>query len=284
MQNYDPTVPQSLKKLQEWFASIIVRPIDDHSQMMPTSPSNIPMEIEARQYIVPSPTLKPDQRIQLYNQQYWWRLLSTLHDNFPSATRLLGYHTFNHKIAIPFLQKYPPNHWSLNHLGKELPEWVRKNYKGEIPLLIQDSIDADWSYVKSFFAGNLPFPLGSEEETLNKKLTLQPHVNLHQFSHPFMAFRDEVVDQSPEYWQENPLPDMGSKGKYFFVIYRSSQYNIVWFEIDYPQYAILSTFKEGRSIAEICDWLENQEQEIQEAAKDKLHLFFQEWTARQLLA
>ena len=77
---FDKKVPLELKKTQEWFASIITRPIDVENQMMPISPSGVPMEEEAKRFIVPRPKLRADERIQIYNQQYWWRLLNILQD------------------------------------------------------------------------------------------------------------------------------------------------------------------------------------------------------------
>lgn len=105
---FDAKVPFKLKKTQLWFGSIIGRPIDEDSKMNPISPAGQPIEIEACDFIRPSPTLRPAQRIQIYNQQYWWRLLSSMHETFPLVTRLFGYHDFNKIIAIPYLVKFPP--------------------------------------------------------------------------------------------------------------------------------------------------------------------------------
>src|SRR4051794_31429096 len=98
---YDSKVPLQLKKELQWFASILARPIDQENQMNPISPSGLSMELEAAQHIAPSPTLRPSQRIQIYNQQYWWRLINVLHESNPMLVRLMGYLDFNRNIAIP---------------------------------------------------------------------------------------------------------------------------------------------------------------------------------------
>src|SRR4051812_44875922 len=107
---FDAAVPTQLKRMQEWFASIITRPVDEESRINPLSPEGVPMEQEACRYITPSATLLPAQRIQIYNQQYWWRLLSIMHELYPLVTRLFGHRDFNQTIAIPYLVKYPPSH------------------------------------------------------------------------------------------------------------------------------------------------------------------------------
>jgi hypothetical protein len=128
---FDSKVPTLLKETQEWFGSIISRAIDGNSQMNPISPTGRPMREEAWDHIRPSPTLQPAQRIQIYNQQYWWRLVNTLQESFPLVTRLFGFHAFNFTIAMPFLLKYPPNDWTLNSLGDRLPRWIEEEYKAD---------------------------------------------------------------------------------------------------------------------------------------------------------
>ncbi|MEM1282790.1 MAG: DNA-binding domain-containing protein, partial [Chlamydiota bacterium] len=263
MSEYDETVPLALKKTQEWFASIITQPIDDNSQMEPQSPLGVPMTVEAAKYIIPSPTLEPDKRIEIYNQQYWWRLLSTLHDNFPLTTRLFGYHDFNKMVGFPYLQKYQPNHWSLNHLGDLLPKWIREDYHEEDQPLIQDSIDSDWAYVKGFFAKELPFELENEQEMIEQTFYLQPCISLFKFTHRLLPFRDVMIDQEPEYWEKENFPTLEGNSNYFFVIYRDSYYNVCWLEVDEAQFLLLSRFKIGQSVIEICNWLEKQSKEMQ---------------------
>jgi len=60
---FDVRSPQQLKQCQQWFASIIVRPIDEDSRMDLVAPSGVAMEIEAKNYIKPSRTLTSAGRI-----------------------------------------------------------------------------------------------------------------------------------------------------------------------------------------------------------------------------
>ena len=151
---YDTKVPNRLKNTQEWFASIITMPIDENSKMNPVSPRGISMKEEAKQYIRPSHALEPHQRIEIYNQQYWWRLLSTLHDIFPFVSRLFGFELFNLTIGMHYLNKYPPIHWSLNDLGTRMPQWVEEEYHEEDRHLILNAVRIDCAYNDSFF---MPF-------------------------------------------------------------------------------------------------------------------------------
>ena len=98
--NNDST-PSQLKSTQEWFASIITHPLGKNDTIQSLSPHGCLIAEEAARYVIPSPTLHPHLRMQIYNQQYWWRLLNTLHANFPMLTRLLDVTLLMKKLAFP---------------------------------------------------------------------------------------------------------------------------------------------------------------------------------------
>ena len=175
----DPKIPPDLHTIQKWFASIITRPIDCESQINPMAPSGRPISEEARDFISPSPKLSADERIQIYNQQYWWRTLSILHQNFPTLTRLFGYTDFNHSIGMPFLTRYPSRHWSLSLLGNQLSHWIEEDYTAQDKPLIFHTAEVDWAYQTLFFAPpsiDLPPSL----DLFSKKIDLQSHIKAFQ--------------------------------------------------------------------------------------------------------
>ena len=61
----------------------------------------------------PGPHLTAQQRIGLYNQQYWFRLFTIMQEQYPTVTRLFGFGSYNREIAEPFLLRFPPNHWAI---------------------------------------------------------------------------------------------------------------------------------------------------------------------------
>ncbi len=286
--SFDPTAPAKLKKSQKWFASIITRPIDEDSRMNPISPVGELMEEESWDYILPSPTLRPAQRIELYNQQYWWRLLSILHETFPLLTRLFGYHDFNQTIAFPYLQKYPPTHWSLNELGVNLSSWITDNYHRSDKSLIKDAADIDWAYNRSFLApenspltANLP---NSDDisKLLECKLYLQPSVTLFSYPYDLFNFRLEFLTQEPEYWIENDFPEL-HKSQKWIVLFRNFRNDLIWEEISESEYHLLLRFQKGDSIEDACQWLEEQKTELYTAAANNIHTWLQGWVVKKWL-
>lgn len=286
---FDTAAPHKLKDVQLWFASIITRPIDCNSRMTLISPMGAPMEIEAAHYIAPSPTMRPEQRIELYNQQYWWRLLSALHDSFPLVTRLFGYSDFNHTIGFPYLVAHPPSHWSLNELGNHLPEWLESSYNASDKKLVCDAARLDWAYNKNFVAPQLQ-RLHNEntddnqavQQLFSTELYLQPSVELLYFDYDLYSYRQAFLKEEPEFWIDNPFPPLEKK-PLWSVLYRSSDNNIHWLEVSKGEYLLLQRFKDGTSIEECCEWLEDQPDEIAAEAAEQLHLWLQRWISKQWL-
>lgn len=288
---FDPTVPTKLKQTQKWFAGIITRPIDQDSRMNPISPKGKPMEDEAWDFIKPSPTLRPAQRIELYNQQYWWRLLSVMQENFPFLTRLFGYQEFNRAIAFPYIVKSPSSHWSLNRLGSNLLKWIDKEYQASDKELISIAATLDWAYCCSFSAAesaplrlnNLPIE-GDVDSLLKVKLYLQPHIKLFSYKADYFQLRFDMLTQSVEHWIENDFPLLASENKkYYFILFRDKKTNLVWNQLSEAEYTLLSRFQKGATIDECCDWLEKQRKKSLKEANEYIPQWFKEWVAKRWL-
>lgn len=286
MREYDKNVPLILKQEQDWFGSIISRPIDQESRMEPVSPTGQSMEEEAAYHIIPSPTLRPAQRIQIYNQQYWWRLLNTLHEIFPLVVRLFGYVEFNRLIGIPYLVKYPPRHWSLAQLGDRLSLWCLEEYQEIDKKLVSQAAHLDWGFSNSFTVRSLPSlrieDLSMKEE---EKLFLQPHLVLFELEYDLLRYRVDFLKEEPDYWIDHEFPILHSRGskkgeKEYHILYRNAKNEISWKHISSLEYQILILFQKGATLQDVCNWLENLDADLQKNANEHLQEWFQEWAAR----
>lgn len=275
--------PYRLKATQEWFASIITNQLGENNTIQSYSTNGILIAEEAARYITPSSKLRPHQRMQIYNQQYWWRLLNTLHTNFPLVTRLFGYHAFNEKIGIPYLLKYPPNHWSLNLLGERLPKWVVECYQEPDQALILNAANLDWAFMASFIAPQHPSPnlcqLINEnpESLLSQIFYLQPHINLFKWDYDLLRFRENFLKQDVDYWIEHRFPDLPKGKTYFFILYRNANNHLASCEISKEEFILLECFKTGTNLIDACAYIESQEAAIYEVVSNHLQKWIQSW-------
>lgn len=284
---YDKKVPLVLRREQEWFGSIIGRPIDTQNRIHPVSPSGQSIEIEASEHIAPSPTLQPFQRIEIYNQQYWWRLLNIMHESFPLTVRLLGYFDFNQKIGFPYLTKYPPGHWSLSFLGDRIIKWCEEEYQEENKKLIKEALELDLSFTLCFVCGSVPSLTSDDlkdpseaEAIFSQTLFLQPFIFLFDYEYSLPHYRMILLGQDCKYWNEQGLPVLEKTQKCYFVIFQSKNNDILWKEISFAEHFILSQFKKGSTIDHICELMEEQDPACFELVSANLQAWFHEWTQR----
>lgn len=269
--------PDSLLEIQKWFGKTISQPLLPSNLLPEISPFGTDTKREAEKYIAPSATLEPYQRVEIYHQQYWWRLLDSMHQNFPFVLRLFGYEGFNTQIAIPYLSCFPPTDWALCKLGLTLPDWINKEYRKEDQNLVLNASEIDVAAHISFWSKDLKpldFDKMPQNEILEKKITLQPHVSLFHFSSDLFSAREQFLEQEVEYWNTHPFPEIIHKHSYF-VLYRSLSNTVKWKEVTFGEYKMLSYFKEGTSINEAIEMIEN---EAYEEAIEQLFFWFREWT------
>lgn len=282
----DPRCPAELKTLQAWFASVITRPLNEEDKVQSLSPTGQPLEEEAKHFIVRSAKLQPHQRIQIYNQQYWWRLLSTLHEIFPLLTRLFGYYDFNRMIGVPYLQTYPPSHWSLNCLGNKMPTWVEKHYLSNDKNLILDIARVEVAYNSLFLAALKP-PLNQPspeqlEKLMTTPLTLQPYIALFNFNYHLFQFRNEMISEGDgDGWLEKDFPEIQQGRVFYFVLFRNQNSQMTWEEISYSEHLLLSFFRAGSTLENACDELERSSHA--ERAVQDISGWFRKWAERKWL-
>lgn len=285
---YDAALPSALKEVQRWFAGIITRPIDGESKMMPISPAGRPLVSEACDYIAASPFLAPHERIEIYNQQYWWRLFSVMQEAFPLVTRLFGCHDFNKTIATPYLLQNPPDHWSLFFLGHRLPEWLKENYHCEDRELILAATQLDDAFCKGYLAVHHSMAYDSDDKDnithahamLETPMYLQRHITLFCWPWDLMAFRIAFLKEEPDHWVDNDFPNMDNAGPFHYILYRNKNNNMVWEAITAAEHHVLALFPENPSIAQVCQALERG---CNEALYAEISINLEKWIQKWLI-
>lgn len=277
------SIPPSLKATQEWFAKVITGKLNKKNHLQPYTNDFLFLSKEASHYIKPNADLSSQERIQIYNQQYWWRLLKILHTHFPFTTRLLGYQTFDEEVAIPYLTKFPPNHWSLNEIGNNLPQWIKSCYSKTNRSLIFQAAFLDWAFAFSFIAAEKPiveaslFASLNHEELMYQIFYLQPHVHLLHWDYDLLNFRETLLKQEVDYWSSHPFPPLNKTTQHFFVLYRTNHYQIAWRSITSEEMQFLNLFKKGSHLAEAFEWLSEKDPTFQSSVASQLQNWLLQW-------
>jgi len=123
---------RSLSNIQQWMQAVIVHPDGIHvgaqSAANPLAQrGNFASEIIAIDaMILPSKQLTSQQRMDVYANAYYARLLECLRDEYPALVLLLGEETFN-AFAFDYLQCHPSQSYTLADLGRHFPAFLRDN-------------------------------------------------------------------------------------------------------------------------------------------------------------
>lgn len=114
--------PEALRRLQEEFGRATRTPLSFASGHMRCQPDAYPNG--ASDAVSPRGEQSPRERLAVYNEQYWFRLLTVLQDHFPLLSRTLGYWEFN-QLATEYLLVHPSRRPFLEDLAWNLPAFLQ---------------------------------------------------------------------------------------------------------------------------------------------------------------
>jgi len=171
----------SLAELQRTMAAAVMMPLAHGEDMRTHAPDGRPMTAVAASFISPNSRLTPFERLEIYNRQYWFRVLDALAEDFPALRAVVGSRAFE-GLSIEYLTSHPSRSFTLRNLGSKLPEWLaaHSHWAGRRQLLALDVAGIEWAFVQAFDnAERTPLTL-DQIATLDGEspLGLQPHLRL----------------------------------------------------------------------------------------------------------
>lgn len=155
---------------------------------------------EAEAIIKPNDRLTSFQRLEIYNRQYWFRVLGSLTEDFPGLQAILGGRRFE-KLCQAYLTDHPSRSHTLRDLGCRLHDWLSDHpeFTGRLHVLALDMVRLEWANIESFDAATLPVITQDElldfaSHTSGLRLRLQPSLRLVAAHHPVDDIRLAVKD------------------------------------------------------------------------------------------
>jgi hypothetical protein len=175
------TNAMSLAELQRQMAAAIMMPLTADEDMRANAPDGRPMSAVAASFIAPNSQLTPFERLEIYNRQYWYRVLDALAEDFPVLRAVVGSRAFE-QLSVEYLTAYPSRSFSLRNLGSKLAEWLADHPKFALrrQRLALDVVRIEWAFIEAFDnAERTPLTL-DQIATLDggSALGLQPHLRL----------------------------------------------------------------------------------------------------------
>jgi len=207
----------SLEQLQREMGAAVMQPLTPEEQMQPRDTTGrwngAPMESVVSEFIRPNSRLTAFERLEIYNRQYWFRLQTAFHEDFPGLRAVVGAERFE-TLMNAYLTTHPSRSFTLRNLGHKLWHWLSQNphHAGRRLALALDVVRVEWACIEAFDnAGEAPLTI-EEVAALgaDSRLALQPHVQLLALSYPADDF---VLDMHQK--QKRESSEAGAKAETF---------------------------------------------------------------------
>jgi len=252
-----------LAALQKAVARAVMQPLTRNERMRRVGPRGEKMHAYAARYIKPNDRLSSFERLEIYNRQYWFRVLGGLAEDFPGLRAILGGQRFE-SMCKAYLTECPSRSFTLRNLGAHLEAWLRKNpsWMRDRCELALDMVRLEWADIEAFDGEAKP-PLRSEDlhemDVPNLKLSLQPYVQLLELHYPVDDLLLEVKhgDDTSDF-ASNAVQERRKRSKVravaklkpaqIFLAVHRLDYSVYFRRIEPEEFALLSALRRGRTI------------------------------------
>jgi hypothetical protein len=246
----------NLATLQRQVARAVMTPLTPAERMQRRS-SGV-----AKRIIKPNDRLTSFERLEIYNRQYWFRVLDGFSDDFPGLRAILGDRRFD-AVAKAYLTDCPSRSFTMRDLGSRLESWLRKHprFAGNRQQLALDMVRLEWAEIEAFDSGSQP-PRPAESlagsDPAKLKLRLQPYLGLLELRYPVDDLLLAIKHDAETNVASNAMSERQKRKKVsavarlkplpvYLAVHRLE--NTVYFRrLDREEFAILSTLREGRTL------------------------------------
>ena len=177
-----------LLALQRCMASAVMAPLTPSEHMRRATPDGRLMTRVAASFIKPNDRLTSFERLEIYNRQYWFRVLDGFGEDFPGLRAILGDAKFD-ALAKAYITDCPSQSFTLRNLGSRLKAWLAKHpqWGGSRHKLALDMVRLEWAEIEAFDGAAGPALSPDDIAGANPaklRLHLQPHISLLALRYP----------------------------------------------------------------------------------------------------
>jgi hypothetical protein len=256
----------TLLDFQRRMAEDVSRPLTPDFAMQPLDADGSPIASIVATYVKPNDRLSSFERLEIYNRQYWFRLIAAVSEDYPALNAILGPTRFD-DLILNYLQQNPSTSFSLRDLGAKLPAWLAAHpeFTGSHHDLAFDVARLEWAYIEAFDSASLP-PLDETHIAALQPTTvldLQPHLQLlalryaaeeivlavHKNKPDVDIVSNAVMERKTSKRVRLPNP---KRSPTYLVVHRY-QDSIYYRRIDRETFLLLSAIQAGEQLASVVD-------------------------------
>jgi hypothetical protein len=253
----------TLLQLQREMAAAVMTPLTPDDGMRTVALDGRDLAKVAESFIAPNSRLNAFERLEIYNRQYWFRVLSALAEDFPALRAVMGDERFN-AMSVAYLAAHPSRSFTLRNLGSRLVEWLAQHPEiaGRRHAIAIDVTKVEWAFIEAFDnAERTPLTL-EQIATLdeNSRLALQPHVCLMALDYAAddiaLALHQREKRQASEAGvkhqaeTDEPVRLPRFRRRPTWVAAHRLDFNVYYRRLDREEFLTLSALRDGMTLAE----------------------------------
>lgn len=285
--------PRSLEVVQRWFQAVVSNPDGvDGGAVSPDAQELIRLDRGELEAVVRrSRNLTASERLSIYANAYYSRLLECLGGCFPVLKQALGDEVFD-SFAFEYLQRYPSRSYTLDHLGKNFPRFLDETRPGreegedpegvDWPDFLIDLATFEWTIAKVFDGPGvegralltpealLAFP---PERFAEARLVPVPCLKILAFRFPVNAYYTAARHAGEG--EEVPVPEAAAEQ----VAVTRREFVVRRYPLSPPQHALLTEILAGATVGEAIAAAAGASDLDDEALAAELRAWFRYWVA-----
>jgi hypothetical protein len=252
-----------LLNLQRRMARAVMTPLTPSERMRPAAPNGRSMRAVAAEFIKPNDRLTSFERLEIYNRQYWFRILSSFAEDFPGLRAVLGEKKFD-AVAKAYLIAHPSRSFTMRNLGSNLESWLRKHsaLAGSRKNLVIDMVRLEWADINAFDGKTEP-ALKPEDlaaaDASKLKLRLQPYIHLLDLRYPVDDLLLDVRDTEDVEVASNAFDEHRKRKRVravarlkpdeIFLVVHRLDFSVYFRRLEREEFIILSELHKGKTLS-----------------------------------
>ncbi len=222
-------------------------------------------------FIKPNDRMSAFERLEVYNKQYWFRLLDCLYDDYPGLRAVIGDRKFL-ALRREYLARHPSDTFALRDLGSQLINFIAAEPQLTTPrtALALEMARFEWAQVVAFdSAAKKPVTVDDllDQPPEKLRLALQPYLTLLELNHAVDEFFRAVKKRDSDILRSESSNAVGAepkeaarprrvapprRQKIFLAVHRNDNH-LYYKRLEPEAFAILCGLRDGQPLAAACE-------------------------------
>lgn len=268
-----------LERLQNWMIEAVTQPGSLDDALASPAARKIVRPDKLGDIILPSATLSPEERLDIYHRMYGYRMVEAMSFDYPGVEHVLDHgHRFR-DVVLDYVTAYPSRSYTLNRLGDHFPEYLASRTDLPRHRFLADL--ARFELAITIVFDEEESPALSAEEIAAVPPDRWPEARLELIR----AFRLLELDYAADLYldsvkEDTPHPPL-RKTKRWIMLHRRD-YRVKQSAIDRRQWQVLRRLHDGVTLGDAIDDVSRRYRP--RLTETELFTWFRQWTAIGLFA